>query len=187
MDMLGNSIIVIVIVGVVVVLGFITMISKWYYKCLQGQALIKTGIGGTKVSFNGIMAIPILHELERIDISLKIIEIDKTETDKVICKDGKELGTKVFFYVRINKTEEDVNQVAQSMGCDKTFNEKELERLFTPKFSEAIKTVAYKFTTEELQKNRDEFRKEILNEVGTDLNGYCLDDAAIDYIERKTN
>ena len=44
-----------------VALGIIAMIAKWYRKTSQGQALVKTGVGGTKVSFNGILIVPVLE------------------------------------------------------------------------------------------------------------------------------
>ena len=56
---------------VIVLLGLIAMVAKWYRKTSQGQALVKTGVGGTKVSFNGILIVPVLHKLELMDISLK--------------------------------------------------------------------------------------------------------------------
>src|SRR5690606_21846630 len=51
-------------------------------------------------------------------------------------------------------------------------------------FSEALKTVGKKFDFIELYEARREFRDEILNIIGTDLNGYILDDCAIDYLEQ---
>ena len=32
---------------VIVLIGLIAMIAKWYRKAAQGQALVKTGVGGT--------------------------------------------------------------------------------------------------------------------------------------------
>ena len=56
--------------------------------------------------------------------------------------------------------------------------------LFDSKFSEALKTVGKQFDFVDLYNKRDEFRQEILKVIGTDLNGYILDDAAIDYLEQ---
>ena len=56
--------------------------------------------------------------------------------------------------------------------------------LFEPKFSEALKTVGKQFDFVELYNSRESFREEILKIIGTDLNGYLLDDAAIDYLEQ---
>ena len=71
MNMLQNTLLVPAIILVVVAIGIIAMVAKWYRKAAQGQAIVKTGVGGTKVSFNGMMIIPVLHRMEIMDISLK--------------------------------------------------------------------------------------------------------------------
>ena len=55
---------------------------------------------------------------------------------------------------------------------------------FDAKFSEALKTVGKKFDFVQLYTERETFKDEILQIIGTDLNGYVLDDAAIDYLEQ---
>ena len=59
-----------------------------------------------------------------------------------------------------------------------------LRELFDAKFSEALKTVGKQFDFVDLYDQRDKFKDEILKVIGTDLNGYRLDDAAIDYLEQ---
>lgn len=173
-----------IIILVVVAIGLIAMIAKWYRKASQGQALVRTGIGGTRVSFNGIMVIPVLHRIEMMDISLKTILIERNGSDGLVCQDNMRADIKVAFFVRVNKTAEDVIQVAQSVGCVRASDPAALNNLFDSKFSEALKTVGKKFDFVDLYNKRDAFREEILNSLGTDLNGYILDDAAIDYLEQ---
>jgi len=169
---------------VIVLLGLIAMVAKWYRKTSQGQALVKTGVGGTKVSFNGILIVPVLHKLELMDISLKNIIIERNGNDGLVCKDNMRADIKVVFFVRVNKTADHVIRVAQSVGCKRASDLAALGSLFDSKFSEALKTVGKKFDFVDLYNKRDEFRQEIINTIGTDLNGYVLDDAAIDYLEQ---
>jgi len=56
--------------------------------------------------------------------------------------------------------------------------------LFEAKFSEALKTVGKNFEFVKLYTERDQFKEQILRVIGTDLNGYVLDDCAIDYLEQ---
>jgi len=158
--------------------------SMLYRKAQRGQALIKTGVGGTKVSFNGMAVIPVLHRLETMDISLKRVEIDRTAKGGLICKDNMRADIKVAFFVRVNQTEEDVLRVAQSVGCQRASDTDEIRALFDAKFSEALKTVGKRFDFTELYEERDTFRDEIVKVIGTNLNGFVLDDAAIDYLEQ---
>ena len=172
-------------VGIAIfILAILVAIAKFYKKALQGEALVKTGVGGTKVSFNGMMVWPVIHRLEKMDISLKTITIDRMGKDGLLCKDNMRADIKVAFFVRVNQMSDDVIKVAQSVGCARASSPAALNELFEAKFSEALKTVGKKFDFVDLYNKRDEFRQEILNLIGRDLNGYALDDAAIDYLEQ---
>ncbi|MCW1883897.1 hypothetical protein OKA04_04105 [Luteolibacter flavescens] len=170
------------IIAAFAVLGLVY--SMLYRKAQRGQALIRTGAGGTKVSFNGMMMVPVFHRMETMDISLKRVEIDRTAKNGLICKDNMRADIKVAFFVRVNQTDEDVLRVAQSVGCDRASNTEEIRSLFDAKFSEALKTVGKRFDFTELYEERETFRDEIIKIIGTNLNGFVLDDAAIDYLEQ---
>ena len=182
--MTGSVLYTAVIIGVLVFIGILVAIIKMYKKALQGQALVKTGMGGTKVSFNGMFVVPIIHKLEIMDITLKTIVIARTGREGLVCKDNMRADIKVTFFLRVNQTTEDVKQVAQSIGSQRASNHEQLEILFDAKFSEALKTVGKNFEFVELYTGRDNFKQDILNIIGTDLNGYVLDDCAIDYLEQ---
>ncbi|WP_394335049.1 flotillin family protein [Tenacibaculum holothuriorum] len=164
---------------------FVIFIALFYKKIPQGEALVKTGFGGTAVAFDkGMYVIPVLHKVEVMDISVKKIEIQRLESDGLICKDNMRADIKVAFFVRVNKSKEAIIEVAQTIGCERASHIDTLNDLFEAKFSEALKTVGKKFEFVELYESRSEFRDEIINEIGRDLNGYTLEDCAIDYLEQ---
>lgn len=179
-----NSSMIIIVGGVILVIGILVMVSRWYRKAIQGRALVRTGVGGIKVSFNGMVVVPVLHRMEIMDISLNTITIDRRGKDGLVCKDNLRADINVAFYVRVNEMVADVKKVAQSVGCSRASSKEALRLLFDAKFSEALKTVGKKFDFVDLYNQRDEFRKEIIDIIGTDLNGYVLDDAAIDFLEQ---
>jgi uncharacterized membrane protein YqiK len=84
----------------------------------------------------------------------------------------------------VNKQVEDVIKVAQAIGCARASSPETLEELFSAKFSEALKTVGKQLDFVDLYTKRDEFRDAIIQIIGRDLNGYVLEDAAIDYLEQ---
>ncbi len=172
--------------GVVFILLIILFAFATFYKKIpQGKAIVRTGVGGSKVAFNkGMYVIPILHKMEIMDISVKKLQIDRLEHDGLICRDNIRADIKVAFFVRVNKNVDDVLNVAQVIGCERASDVSTLTHLFEAKFSEALKTAGKKFDFTELYEARREFRDEILNVIGTDLNGYILDDCAIDYLEQ---
>ncbi|MDR2954901.1 MAG: hypothetical protein LBV43_07465 [Prevotella sp.] len=171
-----------VVVGIILFLG---VLASFYKKIPQGKAIVRTGFGGTKVAFNkGMYVIPVFHKMEIMDISLKKVQIERMEHDGLICKDNIRADIKVAFFVRVNKSVNDVINVAQSIGTSRASDIATLKDIFEAKFSEALKTVGKKFDFIELYEARREFRDEIIDVIGTDLNGYVLDDCAIDYLEQ---
>lgn len=171
-------------VPLIVLFGVIILISRFYRKAEQGQALVKTGLGGTKVSFNGMFVVPVIHKLEIMDISLKTIEIARIGKDGLICNDNMRADIKVTFFVKVNKQADDVKAVAEAVGCKRASSKDAMVQLFDAKFSEALKTVGKQFDFVDLYNKREDFRDEIKRMIGRDLNGYLLDDAAIDYLEQ---
>lgn len=165
-------------------IGFLVFCIRCYHKVAQGFAIVRNGWRGTAVSFSGMIVIPIIEKAELMDISVKRIEIDRTGAEGLICKDNMRADIKVCFFIRVNKTIEDVERVAQFLGCKRASDDLALRQLFEPKFSEALKTVGKQFDFVELYNMRDEFREQIVRLIGTDLNGYVLDNTAIDYLEQ---
>ena len=180
-----NFILLAVGVIIFIFIAFIVVLSIFYKKIPQGKAIVRTGVGGSQVAFNkGMYVIPVFHKMEIMDISIKKIDIARQQNDGLICKDNIRADIKVAFFVRVNKSVNDVINVAQNLGCERASDPETLKSIFEAKFSEALKTVGKKFDFIELYEARREFRDEILNIIGTDLNGYILDDCAIDYLEQ---
>ena len=176
---------IVVAIAVFLLLVFLTMLAKFYQTVEQGQAMIvNTMRTEPEVSFTGKMVIPILHRKEVMDISLKTIEIERFGKEGLICKDNIRADIKVKFFVRVNKSVDDVLRVAQAIGCERASHQDTLDNLFSAKFSEALKTVGKAMDFVDLYQARDRFRDEIIRQIGQDLSGYHLEDAAIDYIEQ---
>lgn len=172
------------LVTIAIVFGLLVMIIKMYRKVDQGKALVRNGMGGAKVNFTGMLVLPVIHKAQIMDISVKRIEIERSGKDGLICADNMRADIKVVFFVRVNKTVDDVLKVAQALGCERASDNQALIDLFDAKFSEALKTVGKRFEFTELYAERDRFKTEILQIIGTDLNGYVMDDCAIDYLEQ---
>ena len=173
-------------VGIFVLfMGIILMLARLYKKVEQGRAMIINKMGNEPVvTFTGGVVIPVFHKMEIMDISLKTIEVDRSGSDGLICNDNIRADIKVGFFVKVNKNRDDVMKVAQAIGCERASNIETLEDLFSAKFSEALKTVGKSLEFEDLYAKRDKFRDMIIDNIGTDLNGYVLEDVAIDYLEQ---
>ncbi|MFO0615122.1 MAG: SPFH domain-containing protein [Polyangiaceae bacterium] len=170
---------------VVVVLGIVIMIGKFYRQVDQGTALIVNTMKSEPiVTFTGKVVYPVVHRAETMDISVKTITIDRRNKEGLICKDNIRADIEVTFFVRVNKKPEDVLKVAQAIGCSRASDQRVIQELFNAKFSEALKTVGKMMNFEDLYKERQTFKDKILEVIGTDLNGFHLDDCAIDFLEQ---
>jgi uncharacterized membrane protein YqiK len=175
----------VVVVVAFVVFGALVIVSRFYRQVEQGKALIvNTMRHEPVVTFAGAIVYPVVNRAEVMDMSVKTVEVDRRGKEGLICKDNIRADINVNFFVRVNKTEEDVLKVAQSVGCARASDAAALRELFTPKFSEALKTVGKHFNFEDLYRMREEFKDQIIKVIGKDLNGFILDDAAIDFLEQ---
>ena len=174
-------------VGVVFLLifGFFVLFKAFYIKVPQGTALIVNDMSSTpKVHFTGALVYPVIYLKEFMRISLITLEVDRRGKDGLICKDNMRADITVAFYLRVNETQEDVLKVAKAIGVDRASDRAAVNELFNAKFSEALKTVGKQFDFVQLFENRQDFRDRIVETIGNDLNGYVLEDVAIDYLEQ---
>ncbi|AZQ64214.1 flotillin family protein [Flammeovirga pectinis] len=172
-------------IAAVLIFGTLGSIISFYKKVHQGKALVRTGMGGLRViTQNGGFVIPIIHKAERMDVSLKSIEISREGKQGLICQDNLRADIRVVFFIRVNNQEEDIATVAQTVGCERASDTELLFSLFEAKFSEALKTIGKRFDFIELYTSREKMKQEVIDIIGTDLNGYVLDDCAIDYLEQ---
>ncbi len=168
-----------------VILGAAFVASRFYRKVGPEEAIVRSGMGGLRaVTGAGLAVFPVIHRWETMDLSVKRIEIKRKGEQGLICKDNMRADIEVAFFVRVNNTREDILNVAQALGCQRASEQQALIELFDAKFSEGLKTVGKRFDFVELYEERDKFKEEILKVIGTDLNGYVLDDCAIDYLEQ---
>lgn len=170
---------------VLFVIALIALFKAFYIKVPQGTALIVNDMSSTpKVHFTGSLVYPVIHLKEFMKISLITLEVDRRAKDGLICRDNMRADITVAFYLRVNETQEDVLKVAKAIGVERASDRAAVNELFNAKFSEALKTVGKQFDFVQLFENRQDFRDRIVEVIGNDLNGYVLEDVAIDYLEQ---
>ncbi|HEM6870952.1 TPA: flotillin family protein [Providencia stuartii] len=170
---------------IIVILGFFGLFKAFYIKVPQGTALIVNDMSSQpKVHFTGALVYPVIYKKEFMRISLLTLEVDRRGKDGLICQDNLRADITVAFYLRVNETTEDVLKVAKAIGVDRASDHQAVSTLFSAKFSEALKTVGKQFELSKLFEDRQNFRDRIVDVIGKDLNGYALEDVAIDYLEQ---
>ncbi|MER5667467.1 flotillin family protein [Streptomyces mirabilis] len=184
MDVISLGIGVLVAVVLLIAITMLLVVGRLFRKVEQGRALIISKTKKVDVTFTGAVVLPVLHNAEYMDISVKTIEIRRTGREGLICQDNIRADIHISFFVRVNKTVEDVIKVAQAIGTETASDAAAIQDFFAAKFSEALKTVGKQLDFVDLYTKREEFRDRIIQVIGTDLNGYHLDDAAIDFLEQ---
>ncbi|MFF7409114.1 flotillin family protein [Streptomyces lydicus] len=184
MDPLTVGIGVLVALALLIAVVMLLVLSRLFRKVEQGKALIVSKMRKVDVTFTGQVVLPVLHKAEVMDISVKAIEITRAGKDGLICRDNIRADIRISFFVKVNKTVEDVIKVAQAVGTQRASDQNTLQQLFHAKFSEALKTVGKQLDFTDLYTKREELRYKIIELIGVDLSGYHLEDAAIDYLEQ---
>ncbi|MFH9465932.1 flotillin family protein [Streptomyces clavifer] len=184
MDAISLGVGVLIAVVLLITLALLLVVTRLFRKVEQGKALIISKTKKVDVTFTGAVVLPVLHKAETMDISVKTIEIRRTGREGLICQDNIRADIHITFFVRVNKTVEDVIKVAQAIGTERASDKVAIQEFFAAKFSEALKTVGKQLDFVDLYTKREEFRDRIIRVIGTDLNGYHLDDAAIDFLEQ---
>ncbi|MFD5005518.1 SPFH domain-containing protein [Streptomyces mutabilis] len=177
---LGIGVLVCLLLAAVVLF----VVARLFRKVEQGKALIVSKMRKVDVTFTGQVVLPVLHKAEVMDISVKTIEIPRAGKEGLICRDNIRADIRISFFVKVNKTAEDVVKVAQAVGTARASDRDTLQELFHAKFSEALKTVGKQMDFTDLYTKREELRYRIIEVIGVDLSGYHLEDAAIDYLEQ---
>lgn len=164
----------------------VAIFSRFYVKVGPERAVIRTGFGGIKEAVGkGMIVIPVFHKKEFMDMSVKRIEIKRSNEDGLICRDNIRADIEVAFYVRVS--ESGVKDVAKKLGAARASDRNALIELFDAQFSEALKTIGKQFDFVELYTERDRFKVEIMKIIGSDtedLQGYEMVSVAIDYLEQ---
>src|SRR6187397_2341493 len=135
-----QMVLMLIVIGGLLLLGILVLIARTWRQVDQGYAMIVNKMGTEpKVTFTGAIVLPIINKAEVMDLSVKTIDVARRGKEGLICADNIRADIKVTFFVRVNKTVDDVLRVAQSIGCARASQQATLEELFQAKFSEALK------------------------------------------------
>src|SRR5437870_1933087 len=92
-----------VVVGIVLLLGFIGALSRLYRKAAADEAIIRTGIGGQKVCIDGaILSISTFHQISKVSLSTIRLHVQRMgRRDSLVTKDKIRANVVVEFYLRV--------------------------------------------------------------------------------------
>jgi flotillin len=199
----GSSSIIMTLSGVTLVLLCVILltITKLYVKTKASEAFVKTGMGGLKVIRDGgAIILPFIHQIVRVSLETIKLEVNRTGTDALITSDKLRADIKAEFFVRIQAEDEDIKAAARSLGdkmSEVSVNsnprggadagyKSSVATLIEDKLVSALRTSAAKKTLEQLNSDRDDFLKEVMQGVTADLkhNGFLLETVTISKLDQ---
>lgn len=176
---------VVAVIAIGLILAFLAFLAVFCLRKVRaGEAGVRTGMGGLRVCKDYMFRMPFLHRWDIMDIQVKKLEVARKGKDGLICQDNIRADVEVAFYIRVGIEEDKIKKVAEAVGCERASEIELLRNLFEAKFSDALKAAGKQMEFAQLYVKRSEFREMIVTEIGEDLNGYELEDVAIDYLEQ---
>ncbi|RYZ54972.1 MAG: hypothetical protein EOP49_03935 [Sphingobacteriales bacterium] len=162
------------------------ILTKLYLKTPANGAYVRTGMGGQKVIVDGgAIFIPMFHEKLFISLETMKLEVDRRDVDALTTQDRVRIDMKSEFYIRVNKTPDDIKTAATSLGS-KGINPQSIISLVGDKLVSALRTVAAKKDLESLFSDRQGFAEEVQSIVSKDLsaNGLLLESVTISKLDQ---
>lgn len=150
----------------------------------SGSALvISSPSAEPKVRFERSVVIPIMHAAELVDITTKRVVLERTNPRGIRCQDGIRVHMRAVFLVRINPTEQDVNQARKRSSAASLASAEYVRELFADSFTQALESVAAKMDFDMLTREQERLKDHLMEVIGRDLDGFVLDDVSVTNIE----
>lgn len=166
--------------------GIMVLITRLYQKTAASQAFVRTGLWGqTPVIDGGAIVIPVVHELIMVSLETMRLDVERTGGDALITGDNLRADVAAEFYIKVQKTKEDVIAAATSLG-DRSVDPESVKKLVFQKLVSALRTVAATRPLHELHAKRDDFAAAVQQIVQNDLapNGLTLESVTISKLDQ---
>lgn len=166
-----------VILLALLALGFIMV--RLYRRSTQEMALVRTGAGGLKVVMGGgIIVIPGLHDLLRVNMKTMTITVDGG--DGLITKDSRRVDAVAQFFIRVAPDKDAIARAAQSLGQN-TNDLGAIRSLLEGKVQDTMRAITAGMDLIELHQSRANFVQKVQQTLNSDLspNGLELESVAL--------
>ncbi len=164
--------------------AMVVLIRTSLVRVASNEALVVLGTKEPTVRFVDSLVIPILQRADRISLRPVGIEIVRRGKDGLSCRDGIRADLVARFLVAIERRAESVLAVAARVGSERATDPATLHSLLEARFVQALKDVASHLEFEELSRLGEEFRSEVLNAIGEELDGYVVEALTIVSLEQ---
>jgi uncharacterized membrane protein YqiK len=168
-------------IGLLVLVSFMTMISRCYRRCGADEALVRTGSGGNKVVIGGgVLVFPVIHQLLRVSLRSVKLLVERSAKNALVTGDKIKANVTTELYIKVQPLADDVLAAARSFG-DRNLDEHAIGSLIEGKLTDALRSVAAVQTFMALHGKRKEFAEHIQAALAEELkkNGLTLENVSI--------
>lgn len=186
---MGQNIIfgVIAAFAILLFLGLVGLVfSRFYKRATSDEALVRSGSGGIRViKDGGVLVIPVLHELARINMKTIRLEVRRNGADSLVTQNRLRADVACEFHVRVQAEDGAIRTAARTIG-GMTFDEGLLKNEIEGKLVDGLRSVAAKMSMDELHENRVDFVQGVMQAVSDDLkkNGLELEGVSLTTLDQ---
>lgn len=106
-----------IVIFVIAVLVGIWFLQRFYAKATLETALVRSGLGGSKVlTDRGCIALPILHQIQRVSMQTAAVSVVRTGRDSVLTADQLRADINMEFELRVGPDNASISTAAQVLG-----------------------------------------------------------------------
>lgn len=174
---------VLIVTGSVAMLTLICLLTLigCYTKVANGRALVRTGVGRPRASFNGMVVIPGLHRVDTVDMAPQRIEVRRMTSPWLRSQDEQNVAANIVFHVRPPTTTSELLQIV----CDDDGAFRGLDQSLAAmevKCQQAVHQVVTQAPFESLYHGTAGLKQQLRDELAA---GHCdlqIDSVAIDHL-----
>src|SRR5436305_11732682 len=173
-------------VTVLVIVGFLSAVTRLYRKASANMAFVRTGWGGAKpVLAGGTFVVPVGHQVIPVSLETMRLNVERRGPHALITKDNLRVDLSAEFYIKVQANSDDIVQAARSLGA-RNVQADAVSELVQEKLVSALRTVAATKELVELHAKRDEFASAVQEIVTHDLasNGLTLESVTISTLDQ---
>lgn len=172
--------------GLILILTFLFILSRFYRRASKEVAFVRTGMGGEKVILDGGgLKWPVFHEIILVNMRTLRLQVDRKNEEGLITADRMRVDVTAEFYLRVKPGKESIAKAAQTLG-ERTLEPERLKELLQGKFVDALRSVAAGLSMEQLHEQRASFIQSVQESLSEDLlkNGLELESVSLTALDQ---
>ena len=144
----------------------IWFLQRYYAKATLDTALVRTGLGGKRVVIDGgCLALPILHQIQRVSMGSVTFPVDRKGRESLLTKDQLRADIEMEFELRVEPTPEGIATAAQVLGMRIARGGDAIREIVTGALINAMQDAAARRNLADIHLDRSGYTSEVTQAV----------------------